>query len=95
MRDREVKVRLDDLIAVLNCIAVKRPEAMRIAQETGLNSLQSFEKMQELLSLYSFMGSSAPHYVKALKALTSERVGNVERIRPTIERRRKRRDEAA
>lgn len=95
MTDREVKLRMEDLLAVLQCIAVKRPEVISVTEQAGLSSFLSVAKMQELQALYSFIGSSAPHYIKAIQALTSQRVGNVARIRPDIERRQKRRGEAA
>lgn len=89
---KDARIRVQDLIAVLEAIDAKRAEAITHSQLFGFGSARMYVTMQDLNALYSIVGSSATTYVEAIKALVAERKpSNVVRIGPHVERRRKRR----
>lgn len=89
-----VRFRLEDLTLVLEAIRDVRPEFEARVKESGeLTSKEAHEVFLRLTSLYAVLGSGAPAYLEALHVIL-QRTGNVERIRPNVDRRKGRKQVA-
>lgn len=72
MRDVNKIKTLKELKIELEAIAKLRPELMSMRAREGFNSKDFVEAMQNLLNLYTVIGSNAEAYVEALNEVTKD-----------------------